>query len=171
MQSIAQIFESRYKQLELNTLLLILFMLWTILILVTTWNIQHSSEPMFCSQQVQLSSGHVAGINELGKNVKAKSGKKCKIESGEVVKPKPPDEDVKPKPPDEDVKPKPPDKDGKTKPPGKDNKTEKELIAIGAGAIAALAVPLLIAEAPAIAVAGIGIAVWLVVRMSFNTIF
>jgi len=129
------------SQSKINTVLLRFFILSTLIIVFATWNIQHSSKPMFLLQQGQLSFGSVK--DELVKDDKIQPVKDDKIQ---------------------------PAKDDKIQ-PVKDDKTEKELIAIGAGAMAALAVPLLIAEAPAITVVGIGVAVWLVVRMSFNAIF
>jgi|GEM_PF-3355262 len=177
MQSMTEFFKAG-SQSKINTILLRVFILSTLLLVVATWNIQHSSKRMFLPKvllpsEEKLIIGNKKHLDKIEPiPLKPKRNSEPLYEENKVENNQRFDSyEIQKKPPiiPLDIplnKDKSEAGEGKGKAGesgGGDKKLDNELIAIGAAA--AVSVALAIVGSPVIAVAGVGVAVWGILKM------
>ena len=144
MQSVSDLANLAFKKLSIKRMILLFFLCWTLFLVVETWKIQHSSNPML-SWSTVISQPTPQKPPDKGANIKG-------------TKPTPPPVIIQPTPPPVIIQQTPqntPDKGA-------------DIIGVGAGSLAI--VGLAIAEAPVVVTVGVGVAIWFLVTTAVKTI-
>jgi len=179
MQSVSDLANLAFKKLSIKRMILLFFLCWTLFLVVETWKIQHSSNPML-SWSTVISQPTPQKPPDKGANIKGTKPTPPPV----IIQPTPPPVIIQPTPqkkPDKGAdikgtKPTPPPVIIQPTPPPviiqqtPQNTPDKgaDIIGVGAGSLAI--VGLAIAEAPVVVTVGVGVAIWFLVTTAVKTI-